>query len=287
MNRIVLTTTAFLALSAGIALAGVAPPVPWIPSEVAKRLVPTPSDMPPGEEDAAKIADRILQNTKEAADRLKESDPGTDTRKKQDQTLRDIDALLKQAENPSPMGSSGEKSDEQKNQDMGGGSQGGASQPMGGSSGQKGMSKQSGGGKSGQKQAGSSGSKSQSWRERRQQEQRAKADQERGSGEPKNLPDPTGSGQRADTQAGSGGKKEQPGGAGATAGGNDRAGQNRKLPPSLPVDDQIAKQVWGHLPEKLRQQMSQYYKEQFMPRYDDLLRQYYASLAEREKAPKK
>ena len=47
------------------------------------------------------------------------------------------------------------------------------------------------------------------------------------------------------------------------------------------------KQVWGHLPEKLRQQMSQYYKEQFMPKYGDLLRQYYSSLAEREKAKKK
>jgi hypothetical protein len=51
----------------------------------------------------------------------------------------------------------------------------------------------------------------------------------------------------------------------------------------LPLDDPIAKQVWGHLPEKLRQQMSQYYREQFMPKYSPLIRDYFNSLAERER----
>ena len=49
--------------------------------------------------------------------------------------------------------------------------------------------------------------------------------------------------------------------------------------PSLPIDDAVVKEVWGHLPDKLRQQVSQYYKEQFMPKYSDLLKQYYSSLA--------
>jgi hypothetical protein len=287
MTRTAITLAAFITASTGLTIASVIPIVPRIPSEVAKRLVPSPG--PPAEpEDPGLIADRILQNTKDAADRLKENDTGTDTRQKQDQTLKDIDALLKQAENPPPMGGggSGDKSDEkQKSQDMGGGGQGGGGTPMGGG-GKKGSGQQAKGGGSGTKSGGTSGTKSPSWRERRQQEQQARSGgKEKGMGDPQNLPDPTGSGKRADVQPG--GQKEQPGGAGAAAGGNDRGGRAGKSPPTLPVDETIAKQVWGHLPEKLRQQMSQYYKEQFMPKYDDLLRQYYSSLAEREKMPKK
>ena len=48
---------------------------------------------------------------------------------------------------------------------------------------------------------------------------------------------------------------------------------------TLPLDDDVVKEVWGHLPDKLRQQVTQYYKEQFMPKYSDLLKQYYSSLA--------
>jgi hypothetical protein len=57
--------------------------------------------------------------------------------------------------------------------------------------------------------------------------------------------------------------------------------------PSLPFEDTITKQVWGHLPERLRQQMTQYYREQFVSKYGDLLRDYYSALAEREKGAKK
>jgi hypothetical protein len=41
------------------------------------------------------------------------------------------------------------------------------------------------------------------------------------------------------------------------------------------------KDAWGHLPEKVRQEVDLYFREQFMPRYSELLRQYYSSLAER------
>ena len=36
---------------------------------------------------------------------------------------------------------------------------------------------------------------------------------------------------------------------------------------------------------ELRQKVSEYYKQQFMPQYADLLRQYYLSLAERDRKP--
>ena len=35
------------------------------------------------------------------------------------------------------------------------------------------------------------------------------------------------------------------------------------------VEDEIVKEVWGHLPDKLRQQATQYYQQDFMPRYTD------------------
>src|SRR5205085_6741697 len=45
----------------------------------------------------------------------------------------------------------------------------------------------------------------------------------------------------------------------------------------------VVKDIWGHLPETLRQEMDHYYRDQFMPRYRDLLQQYYSRLAERER----
>jgi hypothetical protein len=45
----------------------------------------------------------------------------------------------------------------------------------------------------------------------------------------------------------------------------------------------IVKDIWGHLPETLRQEVDHYYRDQFMPRYRDLLQQYYSRLAEQER----
>ena len=43
----------------------------------------------------------------------------------------------------------------------------------------------------------------------------------------------------------------------------------------------LYKDIWGHLPETLRQEMNQYSREQFMPKYNELLKQYYATIAEK------
>lgn len=69
------------------------------------------------------------------------------------------------------------------------------------------------------------------------------------------------------------------------ASGTPGTGSSR-TPPTLPLEDSFSKQVWGHLPEKMRQQVSQYYRDQYMPRYSEMLKQYYSSLAEREKQGK-
>jgi hypothetical protein len=50
---------------------------------------------------------------------------------------------------------------------------------------------------------------------------------------------------------------------------------------------EVVKDIWGHLPDTLRQEVDHYYREQFMPRYRDLLQQYYMRLAETERGQKK
>ena len=105
---------------------------------------------------------------------------------------------------------------------------------------------------------------------------------------------PKGAGGKPDDKNPMGGSKDDPmtGGGGANDPKNPmNAGGGlggRSVKPDLPLDDPFTKQVWGHLPEKLRQQAMQSYREQFMPKYNELLKQYYSNIAEREKAsPKK
>ena len=64
-------------------------------------------------------------------------------------------------------------------------------------------------------------------------------------------------------------------------------GVNSKLDPTLKAEDQLSKEIWGHLPDRVRQKAFQYYREQYMDRYSELLKKYYSSLAEREEADKK
>lgn len=82
-----------------------------------------------------------------------------------------------------------------------------------------------------------------------------------GGQQPLGGQDPMGGAQNAGAQAGRGGR--------------DPAGFN---PPSDTYKD-----VWGHLPEKMRQEMDSYFRERFMPRYAELLKQYYSNIAEQGK----
>ena len=62
-------------------------------------------------------------------------------------------------------------------------------------------------------------------------------------------------------------------------GNNPRGGRTGQDEMSKIAD--LYKDVWGHLPETLRQEMDQYSREQFMAKYADLLKQYYATIAEK------
>lgn len=52
---------------------------------------------------------------------------------------------------------------------------------------------------------------------------------------------------------------------------------------SLPPEESLARDFWGHLPDVPRQQMLQFYREQHMGKYKELLSRYYQSLAEKER----
>ena len=57
--------------------------------------------------------------------------------------------------------------------------------------------------------------------------------------------------------------------------------------PMLPLAETIAKDFWGHLPEQPRQKMMQFFREQYLSKYKDLLPQYYSAISEKDKKAKK
>jgi len=256
-----LLTFGLAVLGASSAFAIIAPPVPRL-TEWKVPDAPKPEATPADMEEPAKILERLTQNTKDIGERLKDQDTGDETRKKQEQALKDIDALLKQNEPP-----------------MGGGGGGGANEmpppPMGGG-GNSGMKPPPMGSGMGQPMGG----------------QRPK----RGGGD---KPMPMGTGMKDPMMQPGGMKEPMPMGTGMKdpmmqPGGMKEPGMNpgtgtkgTQTTPPLPNEDPFTKQVWGHLPEKLRQQASQYYREQYMPKYQEMLKQYYSNLAERDKATKK
>jgi outer membrane biosynthesis protein TonB len=75
------------------------------------------------------------------------------------------------------------------------------------------------------------------------------------------------------------GAPSNPSQARTPSGNNPRGGKSSQGGTNKIAD--LYKDVWGHLPESLRQEMDQYAREQFMAKYSDLLKQYYATIAEK------
>ncbi len=257
MTRTLLAT--LLAASPAFAV-GVVAPIPRIPE---KQLVPAappadPDAPEPDPDDPAAVLERITQTAAAVGDRLKDKDTGADTRQRQEQLLKDIDSLLKP---PPPMDGGGGGGNDMSNNDPppmppppGGGMGEGNPPPMGGGAGRE------------RPPRGSRG-------EGQPMPKGAGGMPEPMPGSP--MPKPMGG-----EPMGAGTKPGQSGGANSTPGG-------RPSPPALPLDVPITKEVWGHLPDKMRQEVSQYYREQYLPRYNELLKQYYTALAERERNQKK
>ncbi len=74
-------------------------------------------------------------------------------------------------------------------------------------------------------------------------------------------------------------RRPQPSSTSQTQKGNTRGGNSPRGEMSKIAD--LYKDIWGHLPETMRQEMNQYSREQFMAKYNELLKQYYATIAEK------
>lgn len=233
---------------------------------------PAPQPEPVKKEDPREVVERIIKNSNAVGDKLAKTDTGPETRTTQDKILKDIDALL----NPDPPKSDKDKDkDQDKNKDMNPDSKKDMKDmPMGGGGmGDKKMDMPMGGMGDEQPMGGDQP------RERRPRQQ---------------------SGDQKDQQPKDPGKDKQPSGAGGQQankqpmdtkqdpkkkdGKTPDAKSDGKPPPGglFPNQEEVVKEAWGHLPDKLRQQATQYYSQEFMPRYAELLKQYYSSLAEKK-----
>lgn len=293
-----MTRPAALFLLAAALPAAAADPLPVAPPPREVRPEGTRDPAPAAEpaEDPEAVVGRIIANARQVSDKLAMTDAGEVTRSTQASILKDIDKLLNPPDSP-PQGGGGDgsdmnkqdkndgsgqnkndKSDQSPKDGQGGGqagNKGGMSDTQPGNAGGMGQSK----GGMGQPMGGQANA----------------GRRPRMGGQPKDGKEPGGMASAGkgkepgpmpppNATAKAGNPKDPPG---AAAGGVDgkRDVPPPPLSPQVPLADEVAKEVWGHLPERLRQQMSQYYREEFMPRYAGLLKQYYSSLANSPAGP--
>ena len=200
------------------------------------------------EEDEKEVWERIVRNMKTVEDRLINKELNDGTRQMQADIVKDLDSLIRSAENPQ-------------------GSDGGQGE-QGNDNAQKGNKDQSnpqqgnkGNGKKPKGQAGSKGNpKNQQSSKNKQPGQGQGQDKQR----PSNAA-PMGQ----DNEKNQGQKSTNPG----TGSNKDQAGDPNK-------DAELFKDTWGHLPETLRAQMNAYSsREKYMDKHHDLIKQYYKTIA--------
>jgi hypothetical protein len=228
----------------------IAPP----PREVKAEDAPSKDGQPqplPSEAELRELAERVVENAKSAGNRLADKDPGAETRRIQKDVVDDLDALIRRAQNPPPQDSSS-KQDQSQDQPKGG--------PM--------NTPPKGQGGSAQRPSGGKSQPGMGRKDRRAQRNRPN------SPSPQQGAEPPATAKQDDSP------KEPKKGAPAAGAAMPQKGPTVKVP-------DLYKDIWGHLPERLRQEMDMYYREQFMPRYQELLRQYYSSLAERKRPGEK
>jgi hypothetical protein len=206
-----------------------------------------------GDSKAKELLGRVAKNMGASEDRLKNQDPGAETRKIQDQIVKDLDELIK-------------KSQEQNDSDCN--CQQSSSQSSSGQSSKTTQSRRaSRKSSSGQKQQSAQQQAQQSGDKKGNQSQKNQSGAQKGNGPPK---------EQTASKSGTGQDPKNKGGA-TPGGGNSSAQKNKSTIADLFRD------VWGHLPEQKRQEMDAFSRERFLPRYDELLRQYYRTLSESRK----
>jgi hypothetical protein len=255
-------------------------------------------------EDPSEILQRIIRNAQKASQELAQANPGPQTQQTQRDILKDIDALLRPPPPPPP------KDQTQKNQDQSqkdpppkptqdspkdspkGGNQepphppmkkdnpsgnhssstpmpkGGNPPPQGGTS----PSPSGSGGKSSSGSAQEQPGTSPSFARRPRQgssSPRPDTQTSRTPSSPSGGKNPMPMAQKIDAEP------KTPGGSARPDPQKKPLAPSRTAPPNWEQD--WVRNVWGHLPDTLRRQASEYYRQELIPKYTKLLEQYYSS----------
>jgi hypothetical protein len=236
-----------------------------------------------GEAPPQDVVARVAKDLQMAEARLKKTDPGDLTRKIQRDVVDGLDELIKQNSKSESEGGAGASGKMKKS---------GAQKQSGGSKTGEGNDK----GASQEKQQGPS-------KAEKTDEQQTPGQAKGGKGEgteAKNKDQGKDKGESADKKEGAG----KGGGQEKDSADNDKKGQAKGKDKDADKSDQggvgIAKSLkssktkadlsselyrtdWGHLPLTKRLEMDAYSRERFMPRYDEMLQQYYRTVAEQGK----
>lgn len=260
--------TRLLFLAAFAASAAAMPPVPRVVLPESVVNPPKPGDAE--KSDPAALAEQIAKDAKGLGEKLASKDTGPETLTGQEKLKKDIEKLIESLENPPPMGG-------------GGGGGGSPPPPMGGGGGGGGGGSPPpppGGGGSSGSSGGSSGKPSGGRAERKEKRGTGQKPEQSGGGQPMPMGSEPAGGNKPGDKEPAGGKPGEPKGNGQPGGGGTSK-------PALPLDEAIARDFWGNLPDLPRQRMMQFFREQYLSRYKDLLPQYYQSLSEKDKKGKK
>jgi hypothetical protein len=324
----VLLATGLLWASPAPAELPLAPPPRQVHPDGSRNPLPSPEVGK--KEDPLQIVERIIKNSQAVGDKLARTDTGIDTRKTQEQILKDIDSLLNpddppptppdqnpdmkdepkddnktdDKKDPQSDNKTDDKKDPQNDNKTGPKNDNKTTNttkpkdPHQPPEQQQNPDKQQppeqnmpSGGMNGN--AGGSGTEPPPMpmpmpmhgggdqpRERRPRQVARQPTEKEPGRQPQDAGKPGGGGKQQKAEQPKGGKPTDP-----KAGSLPDPDARSKSPPSrpqLPTEDDLVKDVWGHLPDKLRQQATQYYQQQFMPRYAELLKQYYSTLSEKK-----
>ncbi|MBS0202824.1 MAG: hypothetical protein JSS49_08000 [Planctomycetes bacterium] len=189
------------------------------------KEVPGESPRKAAEQNENKL-EKAAQGMRTAGEKLDENQTGQETRKVQEQVIRDLDELIKQLQNPPPS--------------SGGGGGGGAM----------------------------SMSKSKSPKGQTNSRQQKLQGQHSGKAQ---------AGQGSESAAGTQEKK-------VAEGSSERTESERKAAEEAARKKKLEMDVWGHLPSHLRDRMLNNYGERMLPRYQQMVKQFYESLSEQSES---
>lgn len=258
----------------------VAPPPRPVPAERPHH----PLSLPESTDDPYRIVERIIRQARHASQELARANAGPDTQQTQRNILADIDALLQ----PPRSSNTSKNSDSQPPPSSSSNSKSGSSlsQPQGNKSGSEGSSSQN-------KPSGNNSNTAPP-----QKSQNPLADSNERSGQsvssvrrPRQTPHPSPpntepQARKKNTDSSNAdGTPQSPSTQPPTqsqATGLSRPDPQNKPSASAPTsplrwNEDWIRNVWGHLPDALRRQASEYYRQELIPQYSKLLEKYYSS----------